>query len=73
LQIPNAGGSLKLNAMGELTHYFEVGKRFVKKNDNNSSKPGFLPIFEFPFTEDYLNWVKNLGNRIPEEGKKQWY
>jgi len=45
LQIPNAGGSLKLNAMGELTHYFEVGKRFVKKNDNNSSKPGFLPIF----------------------------
>ena len=58
--------------MGELTQYFNIAKRFIKVNSDNSTKPGYSPIFAFPYTEDYLKWVKVLARKIPKEGKKQW-
>lgn len=58
--------------MRELKDYFEIAKRFIEIENDNSTSPGFSPIFEFPFTNNYTNWINLQAKQFSGTGKKQW-
>jgi hypothetical protein len=58
--------------MGELTNYIDIAKRVIQIENDNSTNPEFSPIFTFPFTNDYKNWVNLHANEFQSTAKKKW-
>jgi len=50
--------------MSELVEYLEIAKRI-----NNSIRPEFSTVFEFPYTNDYVEWVNQKLQHSPKERK----
>ena len=57
--------------MGELKDIFEIAKRVIQIENDNSTKPKFSPIFEFPFTDDYCKWINIISEKYPKKGRRQ--
>ena len=51
--------------MSELIDYFEMAK------SNHSIKPKFSVVFEFPFNNDYIEWIYHKSQGFPS-GRKHW-
>ena len=59
--------------MSELKDFIEIAKRVIKIENDNSTKPKFSSVFEFPFTDDYCKWINSKSEKFKRKGRKPKY
>ena len=59
--------------MKELSDYFGIAKRAIDIENDNSTKPQFSIVFDFPFTDDYVKWINNKSKNFPKGRKPRGF
>ncbi len=59
--------------MSELSDFIKIAKRVIKIENDNSTKPNYSQIFEFPFTDDYCKWINSKSKYFKRKGRKPNY
>jgi hypothetical protein len=60
--------------MSELKDFIEISKRVIQLENDNTTKPKFSPVFEFPFNNDYYKWLNIKSEKFPfgRKPRKFW-
>lgn len=56
--------------MGELTEFIGIIKTYVQYEHEDVHSGKFSPVFQFPFTSDYKQWMLNRMKSLPDHGRR---
>lgn len=59
--------------MEDFTDYIKIAKRVIQLENNDKTKPEFSGIFSFPFTADYITWIKLKSKAFPNGRKPRGF